>query len=103
MGRISMASYGNMRTQSLSVLMTGLVYCSSWIPYSIVLFKFFMHAQVSVDFELVGIFLSKSATISSPVISCLVERAFCPYVKEGLVNQLRLDNFIPVFDLQVDV
>ena len=89
--KISESSFSNIRTQTISVLLTGLVYCGSWVPYSVVLFHFFRGYDVPIKMEFAGIYLSKSATITSPVIYCLIERPFCNYVKRGLSVQIRLE------------
>ena len=62
--------------QSLSSLLTGLVFMGSWVPYSIVCFMYYTDQNVSREFEYSAKFLSKSSTISSTVVYCLIERRF---------------------------
>lgn len=77
------------KEQWLSCALTGVVYLGSWVPYSYVCFRLCFDLEVSVVSEYVSIFLSKSSTISSPIIYCLVERRFRSFIKERLSIQLQ--------------
>ena len=83
---ISRASSISVREQGLSCFLTGVVYVVSWLPYTVVCFLFYTNTPVTVSFELIAIYLSKSSTISSPVVYCLIERRFRIFVKERLAR-----------------
>ena len=83
---ISRASSNSIREQGLSCLLTGFVYVASWVPYTIVCFRFYVNDPVSITFEHAAIYLSKSSTISSPIVYCLIERRFRVFVKEKITR-----------------
>ena len=70
------------KEQWLACLMTGVVYVASWLPYGYVCTSMFFGGVVTEITECVVIFLSKSSTISSPIVYCMVETKFRNYVKE---------------------
>ena len=86
---ISRASEQTVKEQSLSCLMTGLVYMGSWVPYTIVCFQYYYGSEVSLQFEYISIHLSKTSTITSPLIYCLIERRFRVFVRDRLSIRLQ--------------
>lgn len=72
----------NKRTQEnyISSILTGVVYMASWLPYGIVCFLFYYETHVPSSIEYFAIFMSKSATTSSPVIFCLMEKRVRRYI-----------------------
>ena len=74
------------KEQWLACLMTGVVYLGSWVPYASVCFVQLFGGDVGEGTELFSLFLSKSSTISSPIIYCLIERRFRSYVRLCLVR-----------------
>ena len=58
-----------------------MVYFVSWVPYGVVCFMMYYRIHVPTPFEYVAIYTSKSATISSPIIYCLIEKQFYVFVK----------------------
>ena len=72
---------------SISCLLTALIYFASWVPYSVVCFISYMNKDVPVAVEYVSIYMSKSATISSPIVFCLVERKFRRFLRRHLCNR----------------
>ena len=89
---ISRASDNTVKEQSLSCFMTGFVYIASWVPYTIVCFQYYYGSNVSIEFEYISIYLSKSSTISSPLIYCLIERRFRNFVRRRLSIRSKSSN-----------
>jgi len=86
---ISSSSNKNVQHQYRSSVLTGLVFFASWVPYAIVCFMFYYQFHVPHVFEYVGIYMSKSATISSPIIYCLIERRFLEFIRKDQSFQLQ--------------
>ena len=86
---ISRASDNTVKEQSLSCFMTGFVYIASWVPYTIVCFQYYYGGMVPIEFEYISIYLSKSSTITSPFIYCMIERRFRAFVRERLSTRLQ--------------
>jgi len=78
---LSRDSRKSVHDNCISSLCTGLIYFASWVPYACVCFYFFYEEEVSLNFELLSIYLSKSSTISSPVVFCLVEKRVRKFIR----------------------
>ena len=77
----SLYSTKAVKDQEIYSILSGVVYSVSWILYSIVCFLFFFNQHVPMAFEYFSMVMSKSSTISSLVLFCLIEKSFRKYVK----------------------
>ena len=80
--RLSRDSVRTAHGQYLSTLLITSTYLLSWMPYACVCFMFYFHQYVPVKFEMFAIFTSKSATVTSPIIFCLIEKPFRKFLKK---------------------
>lgn len=78
---ISRDSNKAVHQQYVSSLLTTTIYVVSWVPYAVVCFLFFHDYAVPHSVELFSIYMSKSATVTSPVIFCLIERRVVEFVR----------------------
>ena len=67
---------------TLFSFLTGLIFIASWLPYSVVCFMYFTDHNVSDELETVAKYLSKSSTISSTIVHCLIEKRFRCFLTE---------------------
>ena len=66
-------------------LFTALVYFVSWIPYATVCFMFFYEVQVPLVLEYIATYLSKTCTISTPVLYYFIENHCKNFVRSAEV------------------
>ena len=83
---ISVSSVRLFRGQSLSLVLITMVYFISWIPYALVCIRFYSHSPVNQVVEYIAIYMAKSATISSPIIYCMMEKPFRVFAQESLLS-----------------
>ena len=75
------SSNKSVNQQYVASALTGLVYFTSWVPYGVVCFMMYYRVPVPLSFEYVAMYMAKSATVSSPIIYCLIEKQFCMFIK----------------------
>ena len=75
--------------QSLSLVFTGFVYFGCWTPYSVVCCYYFADQTVSFKVENIAKLMSKSSTISSTVVYCLIERRFRSFMQKEVTTKMR--------------
>ena len=81
---ISVSSSRLFRGQSLSLVLITTVYFVSWIPYVLVCCRFYFESPVDQTVEYIAIYMAKSATVSSPIIYCIIEKPFRVFSQETL-------------------
>ena len=75
--QIARESNKRVHEQYIYSLLNFLIYIISWAPYAVVCSYFYSDRDVSLTLEYFAIYLSKSCTISSPIIFCLIEKRVC--------------------------
>ena len=85
--KITIATNKALNDQSISSILTGLVYIACWLPYSIICFQYFVGQEVSSTFANIGRFLAKTCTIFSPIVYCWVEKTFRKYFREKMCEK----------------
>ena len=74
-----------------SFFAASLLYFVSWTPYAAFCFMSYYEISVSVEFEYAAAYFAKSATITSPVVYCFMERQFIEYLKSHRQRPIMLD------------
>ena len=86
---VSRCSQRNVRTQVIILLLTIFIYVFSWMPLAIVCCMFYYDVPVSRLTEYFVIYMSKSSTVSSPIVFCLLERQFWNFMREAFTVKQR--------------
>ena len=93
----------DVRQQYISCFLTGLVYGLSWVPYTVFLLLSMRGQLVPVQVEYFAIYMSKSATITSPVVYCLLERQCWNFLAKQFSERLSIKVLPQIKPLPVDV
>lgn len=83
---ISRDSVRSLQEQYISSMLAALIYIVSWCPYACVCVMFFYNKHVPLEVEYFSIYMSKSCTITSPIIFCLIEKRVRNYWTVTAVN-----------------
>ena len=92
---ISVDSSKRAQEQEIYSIVTGLVYSTSWVPFSIVCFLFYFNQHVPMALEYVSIFMCKSATITSAILFCLIEKRVRRYTRRKVSEHMLAMAFLP--------
>lgn len=82
--------------QSITSLLTVLIYVISWAPYAIVCFLFYNNKVVSFSLEYFAIFMAKSSTVTSPFVFCIIEKR----VRRNIQQMTWKNVFVPMVPLK---
>lgn len=74
--------------QYISSLLIGAIYIISWVPYSVVCVMFYAQMYVPVPLEYFAKNISKSASVSSPIVFCIIEKQVRKFIKSRTATGL---------------
>lgn len=100
---ITLSSWRTVKEQYISSLLTTLFYFVSWVPYTAVCFLHFYQFKVPQEFEDFAVYMSKSSTITSPVVYCLIEKRVWTSMKRNKRLDVELNTIVNRANCDVDI
>lgn len=79
---ISIDSAKRVHEQYVSSVLTAMLYLVSWLPYTICCFLFYYQKEVPKTLEYVSVYVSKSSTVTSPIVFYLIEKKVRRFIKK---------------------
>ena len=83
---ISHTSLQMCRQQVLCTVLVTCVYLLSWLPHCVLCVSYYCGFEVWGSAETTAVMMSKSSTVTSPIIYCFIEKPFRRFVRKHLVS-----------------